>query len=504
MSKPLPLPRRSWLLFWLPPPASVGESTRQRVVVRLIPFLFFLYILAYLDRVNVSVAQLGMTKSPEAGGLGLSSTVIGFGAGLFFWGYWILEIPSTLSVLRWGARWVFARILVLWGLCCTLIGFIGLSWVNNLSGWLETPAADGVFLGVQWLAHNVFQIQDTGNLGTLVARQYCLLRFLLGFFEGGFFPSVILYLSLWFRTEDRAKAVAAFMAAIPASSLIGSPISGLMLQIDWGGLAGWRWIFILQGLAPIAAGFVTFFYLPDRPQQVGWLPPEEKAWLIAELEREAALKKRHGHWDWLGQAGTVLLMTAFYFCINATGYGLSIFMPKILQSQLHGLSDTTASLLAALPFVMGLIGMLVNGWHSDRTRERIGHAAVPLCCLSLSLFLAAQVDGFGVASVLIMIFLVGTFLYAHQPAFWPIPSMFLGTTAAASAIGFINMTGNLGGFVGPAMMGGYVEHDEIARGLAFLSCFPLTAAIIIVFVGWTRRSRRKPASAAEGTSSSGR
>jgi len=318
-----------------------------------------------------------------------------------------------------------------------------------------------------------------------VARQYCLLRFLLGFFEGGFFPSVILYLTLWFRPQDRARAVAAFMAAIPVSSLIGSPLSGLMLQIHWGDLPGWRWIFILQGIAPILAGFLTLFFLPNRPENASWLLPEEKEWLAGQLHHEASTKK-HGHWDWIGQAGAVLLMTAYYFCTNVTSYGLSIFMPKILKSQ-SGLGDTAASLLAALPYLMGLTAMLINGWHSDRTGERIGHVVVPLTCLSGSIFLAATCDGFGVAPVLVMIFLVGTFMYAQLPAFWPIPSLFLGATAAASAIGFINMLGNLGSFVGPATMGRYAEANDIPGGLRFLSVFPLAAAVIILGVGWARR-----------------
>src|SRR5205085_6174643 len=190
-----------------------------------IPFLFGLYILAYLDRVNVSVAGLGMGRSPSEEGLGLTPKILGFGAGIFFWGYWILEIPSTLSVLRWGARWVFVRILVLWGLACALLGTIGTPWADAAFGWLPTFHPDPA-----------------------VNQFYCL-RFLLGFFEGGFFPSVILYLSLWFPPRDRARAIAVFMAAIPASSLLGAPVSGLMLRMDAFGVVGWRWIFILQGIA---------------------------------------------------------------------------------------------------------------------------------------------------------------------------------------------------------------------------------------------------------------
>lgn len=491
MSSPLSLADRLTRLFWPRPPADLGERTRRRVVVHLIPYLFFLYILAYIDRVNVSVAGLGMEKSPESGGLGFSSTVIGFGAGLFFWGYWILEIPSTLSVLKWGARWVFVRILILWGLACTLIGFIGLPEFNGFCGWLKTPAADAVFSGVDWLARTVFLVRDPGNLDDFVVRQYCLLRFLLGFFEGGFFPSVILYLTLWFRPQDRAKAVAAFMSAIPVSSLIGSPVSGLLLGINWGGLPGWRWIFILEGLVPILAGFLTLFFLPNRPRDAAWLTPDEKDWLVAELEGEA-LRKKLRRWDWIGQSFTVILLTGYYFCMNLTSYGLSVFMPKILKSQ-SGLGDIAASILAALPYLMGLIALLINGWHSDKTRERIGHVVVPLAGLSVSLFLAASLQGYGLAPVLVMIFLVGTCMYAHLPAFWPIPSMFLGAAAAASAIGFINMLGNFGGFVGPAIMGSYADKNDIAGGLRFLSVFPLGSVAIILIVGWMRRHHLRAA-----------
>jgi sugar phosphate permease len=484
-SQPATFAERLMGLFWRKPAGSREERCRRRVVVYLIPFLFGLYILAYLDRTNVSVAALRMSEPPELDGLGYSTRIIGFGGGIFFWGYWILEVPSTLSVLRWGARYVFVRILILWGLACTLIGLIGTPWGNSLLGWLGGPVGDFLFRGLGFLAHDVLG-KDPGPLNDLVLRQFYFLRFMLGFFEGGFFPSVILYLTLWFPARDRARAIATFMSAIPVSSIIGAPLSGLLLDFHAFGLPGWRWIFILQGLLPVVAGFVTLFFLPDRPETAAWLPADERAGLMAELEREHRSKQGHGHWAWLNQAGAVLLLTGYYFCINVSSYGVTIFMPKIIKAQSGLKNDTLVSLLAALPYVAGLVGMLVNGAHSDRTKERIGHTVVPLTCLSLGLFAAWLLDGTGVWAVLAMIFLVGTFMYAHLPAFWPIPSMFLGAAAAASAIGFINMIGNLGGFFGPVWVG---EEAAASFGPALykMAWFPLIAVALILVVGFTRR-----------------
>jgi ACS family tartrate transporter-like MFS transporter len=277
------------------------------------------------------------------------------------------------------------------------------------------------------------------------------------------------------------------MAAIPLSSMLGLPVSGLLLGVNWFGLAGWRWIFILEGVAPILAGVVTLFFLPDRPVRAKWLPPEEKDWLIGELEREHRTKQGHGHWAWVHHLGMVLLLTFVYFCLNVTSYGLSFFMPAIIKSQ-SGASDQTAALLAALPYCMGLLGILINGWHSDRTGERPWHVAIPLTMLGVGILLAAQCDGMGVIPVLLMILWVGPFMYAHLPAFWPIPSMFLGSTAAASAIGFINMIGNLGGSVGPMMVGKSAkEMTTFAPGLMMLFYWPIMAAVIILVVGYARR-----------------
>ncbi len=524
--------------FW--PAGSIAERTRRRVTLHLIPYLFFLYILAYLDRVNVSVAALTMKDPSSRGGLGFGSDIIGFGFGIFFWGYWILEMPSTMSVVRWGARWVFVRILILWGLCVVLIGAIDTPLVSSIFSWLpqiseHTPVIDSFDGRINrvfgWLAHQ-FRYRDElqlvagfahflNHLHDTPAYQFYFLRFMLGFFEGGFFPSVIVYLSHWFRTEDRAKAIASFMAAIPISSVFGNPLSGMLLDVHWFGLQGWRWIFILEGIAPILAGFLTLFFLPNRPKNAKWLSADERDWLEGELEREQLAKKGHGHWAWVHHIGIVLLLTGVYFCLNLTSYGLSSFMPAIIKSQ-SGVSNEWASVLAALPYVMGLTGMLVNGRHSDRRKERIWHVAVPLSMLSLCIGLTALFDGVSLLPVFILIFLVGTFMYAHLPAFWPIPTMFLGSVAAASAIGFINMLGNLGGSVGPTVVGNVATNPispalgvssvgllgsplgqgpllapptliagnpptSFAKALWILAPWPLFSAAIIVIAGYTRQ-----------------
>jgi MFS transporter, ACS family, tartrate transporter len=472
-------------LVWRRPADTLAERTRRRVTIYLIPFLFCLYILAYLDRVNISVAQLAMEESPSQGGLGFDRETTGLAAGIFFWGYWILEIPSTVSVVRLGARWVFARILILWGICAALVGMIGTPFVHQLFAWLPVisgdSAAPGLLAGV---------VRFVNGLPDDPKYQLYFFRFMLGFFEGGFFPSVIVYLSHWFRSEDRAKAIASFMAAIPLSLVLGVPISGMLLGVNWFGLPGWRWIFLLEGIAPAIAGFVTLFYLPDLPSKTKWLPAEERDWLAAELEREHKLKLGLGHAAWVRHLGAVLLLTGVYFCSNLTSYGLTMFMPAIIKSQ-SGVSSRAASFLAALPYFVGMVVMLVNGWHSDRTGERPWHAAVPLALVSAGIWLTAMFDGVPPVPLIIITFGIGAFLFAHLPAFWPMPTMFLGATAAASAIGFINMIGNLGGSVGPYLVGKEATgQTSFASALRIIAPWPLVAAALILLAGYTHRKAR--------------
>jgi ACS family tartrate transporter-like MFS transporter len=471
----MPLPR---LFAHLSPSAAptVAERTRRRVNLHLVPFLFFLYVLAYLDRVNVSVAQFGMRKSPAEGGLGFDKEIIGFGAGLFFWGYLILEIPSSITVVRKGARRVLTRVLILWGICATLAGFIGTPVVGALFDWwpLLSVSGDG------WAASVAAFIN---GLRDDPERQFYFLRFMLGVFEGGFFPSVIVFLAHWYRPGDRARAFAAFTLAIPLSVIIGMLVNSLLLNIEWFGLPGWRWILIIEGVVPILAGVVTFFTLPDRPEQAKWLRSDERDWLIAELASESKVK--HSPTEWFGHLGLVLLLTAVYLGKNVGSYGLTMFMPAILQSQ-SGLSDVGSTLLSAAPYTLALVGMLVNGWHSDRTGERFGHTAAAMALFGLGILMAALTDGHGWLPIAIILLWVGPSMYAHLPSFWPIPRSVLGPTAAASAIGFINMIGNLGGFVGPWLVG---TNATTRDGLLALAPWPIGAAVIVLGLGWWRGRR---------------
>jgi len=262
----------------------LAKQTRRRVTRRLIPFLFLLYIVAFLDRINVSFAGLEMTRE-----LGFSNQVFGFGAGIFFVGYVLLEIPGTLLVELWSARKWIARIMISWGL------------VAGLTGLIHT------------------------------ATQFYWARFVLGVAEAGFFPGVIVYLTHWYRREDRAKAIGMFMSAIPLSQIVGAPLSGLLMQIHWLGLPGWRWLLILEGVPAVVLGVVTFFYLTDRPQQAKWLTDEQRAWLVSELERERMeTASTQGAWKAFFQLD-VAILTVAYLLGAFTQYGFGLWLPKMIQ-----------------------------------------------------------------------------------------------------------------------------------------------------------------------------
>ena len=309
---------------------------------RLLPYLFGLFVIAYLDRVNVSYAALQMKSE-----LSFTDEVLGFGAGIFFWGYFLLEIPGSILVEKWSARRWIARIMISWGVIAILTGFV-----------------------------------QTKN-------QFYLLRFLLGLGEAGFFPGVIVYLSHWFRYQDRAKVIAMFMAAQPIANIIGSPMSGLLLGINWLGLSGWRWLFIIEGMPAVIFGVITIFYLTDWPHQAKWLPRDERAWLTSQLDLERQAKHSIGLHRILQafRHREVILLALTYFFIVSSVYGFTFWLPSIIKKA-SGSSNLRVSLISAVPYCVGLIAILLVGWSSDRTRERRWHTALPMMAASVGLILA--------------------------------------------------------------------------------------------------------------------
>ena len=420
---------------------EVGARARHRIARRLLPFLFLLYVIAFLDRMNIGAAALQMPAD-----LGFSPSVIGFGAGIFFLGYFLLEIPGALIVERWSARRWIARIMISWGIVTVLMAFI------------HTP------------------------------RQFYWVRFLVGAAEAGFLPGVIVYLTHWFRYQDRAKAVAVFYAANPLSYVIGSPLAGLLLGLSWLSMRGWRWLFIIEGIPAVLLGVITIFYLTDWPKQARWLPEDERSWITEQLRQEKEAKKRvHSFSVWGALRNRdVLLLTLCYFCAMTGSYGIAFWLPSIVK-RLSGLSDMNVTLLAAMPYVAGFITQQLNGWHSDRTGERRWHAALPVILCGVALSLAVIYSSRPAISIALFV-LVGACFYGFQPCFWAVPTLFLSESAAAASIGLINSVGNLGGFAGPFVIGYLANRGHsFAPGLWYLVISLFASGAFMLAVGVTKR-----------------
>ncbi len=420
--------------------ASRASDARRKIARRLIPFLFVLYITSFIDRVNVGFAGLDMTRE-----LHFSNEVFGFGSGIFFLGYCLLEIPGAMLADLWSARRWIATIMIVWGVLASSTGLI-----RN-------------------------------------ATEFNAIRFVLGLAEGGFFPAVVVYLTHWFRQEDRGKAIAMFMAAIPVSNAIGAPVAGLLLRLHWLGLSGWRWLLILEGLPALLGGVAALVYLTDRPKQARWLAPEDKDWISGELAREKG--KKHGPGNMLDAVRKpyVWMLALTYFLINTSGYGLNIWLPKMVQ-KFSGLTTFQISLVVAIPFVVSIPAMLLAGWHSDKTGERRWHAALASLTAGVGLALSQLVNGNPVL-IIVSFSIAAVGIMSFYPAYWALATGLLSARSAAAGFGFVNLIANFGGFTGPYMVGYLTDRTgTYAAGVYSLVATAFLSAVVLIAL-----RQRKPA-----------
>ncbi len=411
--------------------ASSAEFTRRHIAVRLLPFVFLLYITNYLDRTSVAYAAIGMSRD-----LGFDDRVFGLGIGIFFLSYVALQIPGAILAQRWSAR----------GMICVTMIVSGL--LTALTAIVHTPG------------------------------QLYLARFLLGAAEAGFFPSVIVYLSHWYIQEDRAKATSNFMAAIPVSLVIASPLAGWILSHNWLAIEGWRWLFFLEGIPAILLGIVAFCFLTDRPSQARWLTADQRQWISQKLEQEKPLSRQSTSIGQALRSRTVLLLVTAAFLQYFIGYSVIFWLPTILKNR-SGLSDAQVGLLGAVPYVVALFAMLFNGWHSDRNRERRWHAAAPLLIAATGLVCLISLPSSNVMSVLLLS--VICMAMAFLPVFWAIPTEMLTDSKAAVAVGTINALASLAGFAGPYAFG-YLraETESFVAGFVVLIFCALAAGVLML------------------------
>jgi len=410
--------------------AAVLAKARRR----LIPFLFLLYIVAYLDRINVGFAALQMNQA-----LGFSATTYGFGAGIFFLSYVLFEIPSNVILARIGARRWIARIMITWGLVST-----GMMFVRGAAGFYT-------------------------------------LRFLLGLAEAGFFPGIIFYLTKWFPVRDRAGTIATFMTATLTAGVIGAPISGALLSVHGGGLAGWQWLFLIEGLPAVVLGVVVLFVLPDGPETARWLSVEERGAILAEVRADES--GQHGSHT-LGGAlsnGRVWLIAVIHFCLIAiTLYGIGFWMPQMLKTASRG-TDFEVGLLAAIPYAAGAVAMVLAGRHSDRTGERRWHVAIAAATCATGLVLTTLAGGTFTLVASLSLAMIG--LASIFGPFWALATVAARGVGAAAAIALINAVGNIGGFVGPYLLGAINDATHsFAYGFLAIAGLMLTGGALALVV----------------------
>jgi MFS transporter, ACS family, tartrate transporter len=415
--------------------SEVETSTIRAISWRLIPFLILAYFFSYLDRVNLGFAALTMNAE-----LKFTPLIFSWGAGIFFIGYFIFEVPSNLALEKFGAsRWI-ARIMVTWGIISGLMALVSGVW------------------------------------------SFYILRFLLGVAEAGFFPGIILYLTYWYPAEYRARFLAAFAIAVPVSTVIGAPISGLLLGLDGVmGLRGWQWLFVLEGIPSILLGIVSWFYLTDRPEKADWLTMEQKAWLAGRLKAEAAAKEAVKHMT-LGEAlssSKVIALSMIYFGFVAALYGMQFWLPTIVKN--FGLTNAQTGFVTAIPYLFGTIAMMLWARHSDATRERVMHVGAPLLLTGVALAVSSFITDPTMTMVVLTVAAIGVF--CTFGTFWTLPTAWLSGTAAAGAIALINSIGNLAGFGGPYLVGWLKESTgSTSAGLLVLAILPLLGGLL-VFLG---------------------
>jgi len=413
---------------------GVGVRARRRIALRLLPFVFLMYIVNFLDRVNVSYANLRMSAD-----LGFSDRAFGLGVGMFYVTYVLFEIPGAVIVERWSARKWIARIMISWGAITILTGFV----------------------------HS--------------AGQFYAARFFLGAAESSFFPGIIVYLTHWFRLRERCWAIACLYSAIPVSSLIGSPLAGWLLGVHWLHLAGWRWLFILEGCPSIVLGVVVIFYLTDWPAQARWLPADERAWIVSELQNEMLAKKKIRSFTILQafcDRRILGLITAWFFAL-AGSLGTAYWLPTFVK-RLSSLPDRSVTSLLLIPALIGIAGTLFNGWHSDKHAERRWHTAIPLFAAGLmyALVIPARHD---LSLAIPFLLLAGGIFYGYYPSFWAMPTMILSESAAAATFGLINSVGQLAGFGSNYTIGVLNDRTHsFTASLGFLALVFVVAGCLIL------------------------
>ena len=418
----------------IPVSDNLGREAVAKVSRHLIPFLFLLYILNFLDRVNVGFAALSMNRD-----LGFGPAVYGLGAGIFFAGYCLFEVPSNLILYRTGARVWIARIMVSWGLVASAMVL-----VRTSSG----------FYG---------------------------LRFLLGVAEAGFFPGIIFYLTYWYPARERARAYAWFLAAIPICGILGGPISGSLLGLDgWLGLRGWQWLFLLEGLPSVIVGVLVLGLLPNRPKDAKWLSPAEQQWLEGTLEAERAGRERFHH----GGLGAALVnplvwyLGACYFLLVAPLYGFALWLPQLVKAS-GEFTNFEVGVITAIPYCVAAIGMILVGRRSDRTAERRLHLVVPALAGAAGFFVVTRT---GTTVALVAALSLTAFgVVGWLGPFWAMPTAFLKDQAAAGGIALVNSMGAVGGFVGPYLIGRIKEQSGgYTDGLLLLAGLQLAAAVLVL------------------------